>query len=41
MQGKNPCLNTDYNSFYNFDLKKETFSDTKNAKIKSYTTQAR
>ena len=33
---KNPYLNTDYKSLYNFDLKKETFSNTKNTKIKSY-----
>ena len=32
----NPYLSTDYNSLYDFNPEKETFSDIENAKIKSY-----
>ena len=35
IKGKNPYLNLDYNSLYNFNPEKETFSNTKNAKIKN------
>jgi len=41
MQRKNPYLNTNYNSFYNFDLKEKTFNNTKYVKIKSYIVQAK
>ena len=37
----NPYLNTDYNSLYNFNPEEETFSDTKDTKIRSYTAQAK
>jgi len=36
MQRQNPYLNLDYNNFYNFNLKEETFNDIKDIKIKSY-----
>ena len=32
----NLYLSTDYNSLYDFNPEKETFSDIKNTKIKSY-----
>ena len=38
---RNPYLNTDYNSLYNFDPKEETFSDTEDTRIRSYTVQAK
>ena len=40
MQKRNLYLNSDYNSLYNFNPKKKTFSNTKYTKIKSYTIQA-
>jgi len=33
---KNPYLNTDYNSLYNFNPEKEIFSDIENTRIRSY-----
>ena len=41
IKGQNPYLNTDYNSLYNFNLEKETFSNTEDTKIKNYALQAR
>jgi len=41
MQKWNPYLNTDYNSLYNFDSEEETFSNTENTRIRSYTAQAK
>jgi len=37
----NLYFNLNYNSLYNFNSKEETFSNTKDTKIKSYTTQAK
>jgi len=36
MQRQNPYLNTDYNNLYNFNPEKNTFNNTKYAKIKNY-----
>ena len=41
MQEQNPYLNTDYNSLYNFNPKKETFSNTKDAWIRYFTEKAK
>ena len=38
---KNPYLNTDYNSLYNFDPEEETFSNTENVRIKSFIAQTK
>jgi len=37
----NPYLNTDYNSLYNFDPEKETFSNTEDAQIRYFTEKAK
>jgi len=37
----NPYLNTNYNSFYNYNPEKETFSNTENTQIKYFTKKAR
>jgi len=41
MQRWNPYLNTDYNSLYNLDPEKETFSNIKDTKIRSYAAQVK
>ena len=37
----NLYFNTDYNSLYNFNLEKKSFSDTEDIKIRKYIKQAR
>ena len=37
----NPYLNIDYKSLYDFDPEEETFSNTKDTRIKSYAMQAK
>ena len=37
----NPYLNTSYNSFYDYNPEKETFSNTKDTQIRYFTEKAR
>ena len=37
----NPYFSTDYNNLYNFNPEEETFSNTKDIKIRKYTKQAK
>ena len=37
----NPYLSISYDSFYNYNPKEETFSDTKNTQIRYFTEKAR
>ena len=41
IEGQNPYLNTDYNSLYNYNPEKETFSNTEDAQIRYFTEKAR
>jgi len=38
---KNPYLNTDYNSLYNYNPEEETFSNTENTQIRYFAEKAR
>jgi len=41
IKGQNPYLNTDYNSLYDYNLEKETFSNTENTQIRYFTEKAK
>ena len=41
MQRWNPYLNTDYNSLYNYNPEKETFSNTEDTQIRYFTKKIR